>query len=150
VTATLTPTNQIGAMRARLWEVLSPCLPGRVYAYAPAQVSAQVAPALWIGDHNGALNRPLDVAYFVVTGVADGAGHAAQAMVDQLVSAVRSTLRGKASAPFVCENWQTGPVDVADDVTLRGVTFDISAPVDAISFCPDIPTASVIPPEIIQ
>jgi hypothetical protein len=144
VTEAMAPGNTTGNLRARLYTALAPCLPGRVYAYAPTNQAA-VAPALWIAGHDSGAARPLHVVTFHVVAVADGASHAAQAMIDELVSAVASTL----PAPFDLVGWSTTDVDVAPDVALPGAVFDISATSATVTFCPPIPYEALTPPEVI-
>lgn len=147
--AGVTPGNVAGATRAGLRDVLAPCLPGRVYAYAPDQVAASVAPALWIDGHDGGRSNPFHVVTFTVQGVADGAGHAAQAMIDELLSAV-STVLGAPGHRFALAGWSTGPFEVGVDVTLRGISFDVEAALAAVTFCPTVPFEALVPPEVIQ
>ena len=147
VTEAMAPGNTLGNLRARLYQTLSPCLPGRVYAYPPPQVAAQVAPAVWVGGHDGGRAAPVHVVTFTVWAVVDGATHAAWAMLDELVSAVTSTLG--ASGPFNVEGWSASTLDVADDVTLPAAQFDVSATLAAFTFCPPIPYEALTPPEVI-
>lgn len=145
--AGLAPANLLGALRARLYDVLAPCLPGRVYAYPPAQPAGPVAPALWIGGHDGGRAVPLHVATFTVWGVVDGASHAGWAMLDELVAAVTGTLG--AGGPFNLEGWSTTTLEASPDVELPAVTFDVSGPVATVTFCPTIPYEALSPPEVI-
>lgn len=142
------PMNRTGNQRARLYQTLAGCLPGRVYAYAPSNaLAAQVAPAIWIGAGcDGALDRPAHVATWRVWAIADGAGHAAQAMLDELVSVVVGAL---AATNFTVEGWVTTTWDVAD-VEYPAVTFDVSATLSTTTLCPPIPTEALVPPEVHQ
>jgi hypothetical protein len=143
----MAPGNTYGNLRARLYQTLAPCLPGRVYAYAPAQVAASVAPALWIAGFDFGEARPLHIVTFHVVGVADGATHAAQAMLDELASAVTAAVG--VSGPFNIVGGSTSTLDVDVDVALPVVEFDVSATLSAISFCPPIPYQALVPPEVI-
>jgi hypothetical protein len=144
----VSPGNVAGDVRAQLRDVLAPCLPGRVYAYAPDQVAAAVAPALWIDGHDGGRSNPFHIVTFNVQGVADGAGHAAQAMIDELLSAV-STALGAPGHRFALAGWATGLFDVGGEVSLRGISFNVDGPLAAVTFCPPVPFEALVPPEVI-
>lgn len=141
----LTPANLAGNLRNRLYQQIAPCLPGRVYAYAPASPFA-APPALWIAGHSAPSARPLFVVTFTVIGVGDGAAHSAQAMIDELCSAMVGAC---ATGPFTLDGWSTSTMDVDIDVSIPSVLFDVSATLSAFSFCPPIPYEAAVPPEVI-
>jgi hypothetical protein len=147
VTEAMAPGNTVGNLRARLWATLTPCLPGRVFAYAPAQVAASVAPALWIAGHDGSRAQPVHVVTFTVWAVADGASHAAQAMLDELTAAVAAAVY--APGPFNVDGWSSETLDVDVDVAVPAVRFDVSGTLSAVTFCPPIPYQALVPPEVI-
>lgn len=143
----MAPGNTLGNLRQRLYTTLAPILPGRVYAYPPAQPAGQVAPAVWVGGHSGSRSQPSHLVTFSVWAVADGAAHAAQAMLDELVAAAAAAVYGR--GPFVLDSWSATTVEVAPEVELAGVVFDVTAALGPVTFCPPIPYEALVPPEVV-
>ena len=147
---TMLDTNLFGAAREQLWTVLTPVLPDRVYAYAPAPPAAPVAPAIWIARHDSYVEGPTLWAAFTVTAVADGADHSAQAMLDEVVSGIYSTVTAAAAGAMRFVAHTSTTLNVSADVTLRAADINVDVATGFGGWCPPVPHTALIPPTIIN
>ena len=135
--------SRFGDARAELWDALSTVLPGRVFAYPPASPAQVATPAVWIDGHTGFLDDAIYVTRWQVVAVADGADRAQLDILDDVTSAVWSSIMG--AAPFALEDHTSTTHAVSDDVTLHAVNFTVTVLVAAASFCPAVPESATIP-----
>jgi hypothetical protein len=129
--------------RAELAAVLEPVWPGRVRPYPVprprpvAGVYIDALPARWDTDDLGGL---VWIATFGVQLVADGAPHAAAAMLDDLED---QTYRAVATS----ERFYPAPVEVDADTELAGRLFTVRVGLDVRTWCAvDLPEPVTIPP----
>lgn len=139
----------LATARAELAAVLEPVWPGRVRAYRATQPRPNAGiyvgefQAGWDTDDLGALVWTVT---FDVQLVADGADHAAQAMLDDLVDqAYRAVARSENFYPDAI-SW--APFDADGTVELPGYGFDVRVALDVVTWCAvDPPAAVTIPPQ---
>ena len=136
--------SRVGDDRAALWATIQNVLPGRVYAYPPPTPSRIATPCVWIDAHAGALDAGAYMTQWAVIAAADGADHAQLAILDDVASAMWAACTASAS-PVAMTSHESMTVAVAEDVTVRGVTFTVSVFTGAATFCPSIPEPASIP-----
>lgn len=135
--------GRVTAARAELFGVLESVLPGRVYPY-PADLPAPVAPAVYVDTSDGAWGEGQFVATYRVRLVADGAGRAAHAQLDELVDAVYDACA--ASSNCYPDGYTFDPFDVDGATTLPAYTFNVAVDTASATWCkPDEPAAVPIP-----
>ena len=147
MTNTMASTDVFGVAREELWNTLSDVLPDRVYAYAPSPVAAPVAPAVWIGRHDSLVDVGGLWVLFTVSALADGADHAAQAMLDSLASGIFAAVT--TSPGMRWDGSSSTTLDVSSDVVLRGVDVNVAVLTGPHTFCPPVPHTALIPPTTI-
>jgi hypothetical protein len=130
--------------RADLAATLEPVWPGRVRPYLPAMPRPNAG--IYIGGITAGWSDDFTwAATFSVRIVADGADHAAQAMLDDLLDQVyRAVARSSHFYPDAAV-WE--PFDVDAAVSLPAYTFDVRAELDTATWCDaDAPVAVTLPP----
>jgi hypothetical protein len=128
-------------------------LPGRVHPYRPDRIGVAAGPTVWVDAVNtapaliGAAATGTDVTV-TVWALADGANHAAQAMLDNLHAAIHDAAAA-AGYGWNSGTWTTFDVDA--DTTVPALTVELSQTVYVVTFCElALPTAVPIPPVLVE
>ena len=102
--------NRLEVARDAIVQAIAPVLSGRVYPYPPSPQQAQMAPAVWIGQADGAptiIGERTEVlqAIFPIHVVYDGADRAQVAGLDDIISGIVDAVAHVAGAEI--RGWRT-------------------------------------------
>lgn len=131
------------AARALVADTLEVVWPGRVYRYPPTRPTPTAG--VYVGTADGGWGDTLIwEETFAVRVVADGASHAAHALLDDLLDQIRAAVIGSDDLYVGTETYEPWP---ADDVTeLPAYTVTVTVP-NPVTWCGnDPPTDAAVPP----
>lgn len=144
-------TGRVTAARQMLVDALEQVWPGRVHPYEPARPSptAGIYVGTVAGGHGGA-DGTTWVGTFSVRLVADGANHAAHALLDELLDACFDAFAATepGAAGLYPDAFSFEPFDADETTALPAYTFTVGVQlVDTSSWCaPAAPAAVQFPP----
>jgi hypothetical protein len=136
--------GRVADARQQLADVLEPVWPGRVRPYPPTRPTPTAG--VYVGTLSAGWGDNVTwTATFTVALVADGANHAAHALLDDLVDKVYDAIAGSATCYPGAVTFEAFPVD---DVTeLPAYLFTVDVELSSLGWCaPDPPSAALIPP----
>lgn len=134
--------------RQALADLLTPVWPGRVHPYPPTRPAP--AAGLYVTTFEQSDDGVTWNATFTVRLVADGANHAAHALLDDMVDAVYDAVANTPEGVGACipDAVTFEPFDVDDVTSLAAYTFTVEVQLTGSgTWCsPDPPAAVTIPP----